>query len=100
MRLFADDASLFTCVRGVTQTHDKLVKDLLRVTQWAYQWKMVFNPFLKGNCHPKKVVEIFMKCESTLKMMKNNKKSKSKVLPVLEIINFNDFCCDVIKVQL
>ena len=55
---------------------------------------------LKGNCHPKKVVEIFMKCESTLKMTKNNKKSKSKALPVLEIINFNDFCCDVIKVQL
>ena len=39
-----------------------------------------------------------MKCESTLKMMKNKKKSKSKSLPVLEIINFNDFCCDVIKV--
>ena len=24
MRLFADDASLFTCVKGVTQNHDKL----------------------------------------------------------------------------
>ena len=46
MRLFADDASLFTCVKGVTPTHDKLVKDLLTVTQWAYQWKMVFNPDL------------------------------------------------------
>ena len=33
MRLFADDASLFVCVKGVSQTHDKLVKDLLTVTQ-------------------------------------------------------------------
>ena len=41
-----------------------------------------------------------MKCESTLIMMENNNKSKSKALLVLEISNFNDFCCDVIKVQL
>ena len=46
MRLFADDSSLFTRVEGVDQTHDKLVKDLRTVTNWAYQWKMVFNPDL------------------------------------------------------
>ena len=28
MRLFADDSSLFTCVNGITETHDKLVNDL------------------------------------------------------------------------
>ena len=39
MRLFADDSSLFTCVKGIEQTHDKLVKDLQTVTTWAYQWK-------------------------------------------------------------
>ena len=44
MRLFADDSSLFTCVKGVTQSHHKLLKDLQTVTFWAYQWKMVFNP--------------------------------------------------------
>ena len=44
MRLFADDSSLFTRVEGVDQTHEKLVKDLQTVTNWAYQWKMVFNP--------------------------------------------------------
>ena len=32
MRLFADDSSLFTCVKGVNQTHDSLVKDLQSVT--------------------------------------------------------------------
>ena len=46
MRLFADDSSLFTSVKDVTQTHDKLVKDLQTITMWAYQWKMVFNPDL------------------------------------------------------
>ena len=46
MRLFADDSSLFTRVEGVDQTHEKLIKDLQTVTNWAYQWKMVFNPDL------------------------------------------------------
>ena len=46
MRLFADDSSLFTQVNGVDQTHAKLVQDLQTVTNWAYQWKMVFNPDL------------------------------------------------------
>ena len=44
MRLFADDSSLFTHVEGRDQTHEKIVKDLQTVTNWAYQWKMVFNP--------------------------------------------------------
>ena len=44
MRLFADDSTLFICVKGVDQTHDKLDKDLQTVSKWAYQWKMVFNP--------------------------------------------------------
>ena len=44
MRLFADDSSLFTCVKGINQSHDKLNKDLETITSWAYQRKMVFNP--------------------------------------------------------
>ena len=59
MRLFADDASLFTCVKGVTQTHDKLEKDLLTVTQWAYQWKMVFNPDIT-----KQATEVIFSCKN------------------------------------
>ena len=46
MRLFADDSSLFTCVKGVDETHEKLDKDLQTVTNWAHQWKMIFNPDL------------------------------------------------------
>ena len=44
MRLFADYSSLFTRVEGVDPTHEKLVKDLQTITNWIYQWKMVFNP--------------------------------------------------------
>ena len=44
MRLFADDSSLFTRVERVDQIHEKLIKDLHTITNWAYQWKMVFNP--------------------------------------------------------
>ena len=44
MRLIADDSSLFTGVKGINETHETLVKDLHIVTDWAHQWKMVFNP--------------------------------------------------------
>ena len=44
MRPFVDDSSLFTRVEGITQTQDKLETDLQTVTNWAYQWKMVFDP--------------------------------------------------------
>ena len=55
MRLFADDSSLFTCVKGVNQTHDSLVKDLQSATLWAHQWKMIFNPDLT-----KQTIEYFL----------------------------------------
>ena len=44
MRLFADDSSIYTRVFGIDETHDKLLNDLETVTNWAHQWKMVFNP--------------------------------------------------------
>ena len=58
MRLFADDSSLFTCVKGVNLTRDKLVKDLQAVTSWAYQWKMVFNPDMS-----KQAIEVIFSCK-------------------------------------
>ena len=44
MRLFADDSLLSTRVEGVEQTHEKLVMDQQTITNWADQWKMVFDP--------------------------------------------------------
>ena len=59
MRLFADDSSMFTCVKGIDRTHDKLVKDLQTVSMWAYQWKMVFNPDIT-----KQATEIIFSCKN------------------------------------
>ena len=58
MRLFADDSSLFTCIKGVNETHEKLVKDLETITSWAYQWKMVFNPDIT-----KQAIEVIFSCK-------------------------------------
>ena len=59
MRLSADDSFLFTCVKGINQTHVKLVKDLQTVSMWAYQWKMVFNPDLT-----KQATEVVFSCKN------------------------------------
>ena len=44
IRLYVDDSSLFTRVNGTIETYDNHVNDLQTIPQWAYQWKMVFNP--------------------------------------------------------
>ena len=46
-RLFADDSSFFSRVKGIEEAHDDmLVDDLETVSKWAVQWKMTFNPDL------------------------------------------------------
>ena len=44
VKIFADDASLFSLVRDPNESSVKLGRDLGRVASWAYQWKMSFNP--------------------------------------------------------
>ena len=58
MLLFAQVSSLFTRVEGITQTQDKLEADLQSVTNWAYQWKMVFNPDIT-----KQAIEVIFSAE-------------------------------------
>ena len=43
-KLFADDTSLFLVVHDVTQSTNKLNDHLEKISNWAYQWKMSFNP--------------------------------------------------------
>ena len=43
-KLFADDTSLFSVVHDSTLSSVSLNNDLLKISQWAYQWKMIFNP--------------------------------------------------------
>ena len=44
IKLFADDSSLFIRVTDIDSAQLLLSEDLAKITQWANQWKMVFNP--------------------------------------------------------
>ena len=43
-RLFADDTSLFSVIHDIQTSTNNLNKDLERISNWATQWKMNFNP--------------------------------------------------------
>ena len=43
-KLFADDTSLFSVIHDSSTTRNELNNDLLKLNNWAYQWKMSFNP--------------------------------------------------------
>ena len=42
-KLFADDTSLFSIITSPAISSSNLNEDLLKITQWPYQWKMSFN---------------------------------------------------------
>ena len=44
VKLFADDTSLFTIVKDRNESANTLNNDLLLISKWAYNWKMLFNP--------------------------------------------------------
>ena len=44
VKLFADDTSLFSVVHNIATSSCDLSYDLNRVKEWAFQWKMSFNP--------------------------------------------------------
>ena len=47
VKLFADDTSLFSTVHDPNMSADQLDKDLKKkFSDWAYKWKMIFNPDL------------------------------------------------------
>ena len=43
-KLFADDTSLFSVVKNVDTSNNDLNNDLKKIGEWAFQWKMSFNP--------------------------------------------------------
>ena len=43
-KLFADDTSLFSIVENVNISVSHLNSDLCKVSNWAFQWKMSFDP--------------------------------------------------------
>ena len=44
VKLFADDTSIFSTVYDINNTTSSLNSDLKKVSEWAYKWKMSFNP--------------------------------------------------------
>ena len=44
VKLFADDTSLFSVVHDIHSSASDLIKDLKTINEWAFQWKMSFNP--------------------------------------------------------
>ena len=45
-KLFADDTSLFSTITSLAISLSNLNEDLVKITHWAYQWKMLFNPYI------------------------------------------------------
>ena len=43
-KLFADDKSLFNVAHDINISANELNNDLKKVSNWAFQWKMSFNP--------------------------------------------------------
>ena len=43
-KIFADDNSLFSKVFNINESANDLNFDLEKISKWAYQWKMQFNP--------------------------------------------------------
>ena len=43
-KLFANDTSLFAIVKDKNESANVLNNDLLLISRWAYNWKMLFNP--------------------------------------------------------
>ena len=44
VKLFADDTYLFTIVKDINESASILNNDLLLISKWAFNWKMLFNP--------------------------------------------------------
>jgi len=50
-KLFADDTSLFSTVYNIDEATNDLNNDLIKITKWAFQWKMSFNPDISKQAH-------------------------------------------------
>ena len=51
VKLFADDTSLFSPVFEPNLSAETLNNDLIKISHWAYQWKMSFNPNVSKQAH-------------------------------------------------
>ena len=76
VKLFADDTSLFSVVHDIASSSC----DLNKVREWAFQWKISFNPE-----HSKQGQEVIFTCR--LHKMRTNK--LSTILSIKKLNPFN-----------
>ena len=50
-KMLADDTSLFATVHNIKKATNDLNNDLTKITKWAFQWKMTFNPDISKQAH-------------------------------------------------
>ena len=43
-KLFADDTSVFSVIHNINSSVNDLNSDLMKISNWAFQWKMRFSP--------------------------------------------------------
>ena len=48
VKLFADDISIFSAVNDANISAVELNKNLQKISEWVYRWKMSFNPDFRG----------------------------------------------------
>ena len=58
-KYFVNDASLFSVVGNVNTSAKELNDDLEKVNEWAFQWKVSFNPDPRKQVH-----EVIFSCKS------------------------------------
>ena len=56
-RLFADDTSVFSVIQSSSTRRNELSDDLIKIDNWACQWKMIFNPDINKQAQELVLVE-------------------------------------------
>ena len=49
VKLFVDNTSIFSVANDANISPDDLNKDLQKISEWFYRWKMSFNPDLRSD---------------------------------------------------
>ena len=101
-KIFTDDTSIFSLVKDHLNSTNKLSEDLSKIFQWAYQWKMSFNPDVS-----KQVQEVIFSRKKNIKNhlivsfnnLPINRKSTQKHLGLLldEKLNFSEHINEKLK---
>ena len=103
VKFFADDTSLFSIVHDCVVSAEELNYDLTQIKNWAYQWKMCFNPdptkpteevlFLEKKVspiHPK----IFFNDVEVKRVSDQTSRSCTRLqINIRETYQQKDFCC-------